>query len=55
MRRSLVDEKLHYVCISFPSCQVKGVAALTVCHIGESIIPQEDFHHIPAREGDSGL
>jgi len=45
-----MDEEFHYVCVSFPSCQVKRVTAFTVCYVGERVIPQQNFHHIPARE-----
>lgn len=53
VRRALVDEELHYVSISLPGCQVQGVTALTICHVGERVVPQQNFHNIPERDRNS--
>lgn len=45
-----MDEQAHYLGVSFPCCQVQGVAAFRVSDIGQRVVPQQNLNHIPGKQ-----
>lgn len=50
VRGPLVDEQPHDLGVSFPGCQVQGVTAFGVGHIGQRVVPQQNLDHVPGRQ-----
>jgi hypothetical protein len=50
MGRSVMDEDLHNLHVSFPGSQVNGEVTLVVCYIGGCLVLQQFENYVPEEE-----